>query len=152
TADEVRALLVALDDEPGDLRAFMRLRFLTATRGGELLAVKHEHVDLDAQVLTIPAEIAKAGKAHRVPLVDEAVAILKARQESATSPYLFPAAKVSSTSGHRVGLQDFYKRLRVKSGVQFTGHDLRRWWSSTAASLEVPHEIISHALGHTIPT
>ena len=152
TADEVRAIVVALDTEPADLRDYIRLRFLTATRGGELLSTKWEHVDLEGVVLTIPAEVAKAGKAHRVPLVDEAATILRERQGNATTAYVFPTARpTTSQAGRRTGLQEFYKRLRAKSGVAFVGHDFRRWWASTAASLGIPHEVIAHALGHQVP-
>ena len=43
------------------------------------------------------------------------------------------------------------KRLRSKSAVAFVGHDLRRWWASTAAGLGIPHEVIARALGHQVP-
>src|SRR3989442_1188745 len=130
TVDEVRAILTALDNEPADLHDFVRLRLLTATRGGELALAKWEHVDLAGKTLTIPAEVAKAGKMHRVPLVEEAVAILRARQEAGDgSPFVFPATRSDAQVGRRTGLQHVYKRLRVESGVAFVGHDLRRCWA-----------------------
>src|SRR5436309_5198459 len=46
TADEVRAIFRALEDERGAMQAYVRLLFLTASRGGELLRLRWEHVAL----------------------------------------------------------------------------------------------------------
>ena len=50
---------------------------LTAARTGEVRFMTWEEVDLDAAVWEIPAERMKAGRSHRIPLSDQAVAILR---------------------------------------------------------------------------
>jgi len=153
TQEEVRSIVAALETEPTDVRDLLTLRFLTATRTGEALAMRVRDLDLDARTWTIPPEVAKTHQALRVPLVDQAVTILRARAaERGADAYVFPTARPTlSASGRRTGVWDAYDRIRRKSGVDLKGHDTRRWWASTAASLGVPHEVIARALGHQVP-
>ena len=41
---------------------------LTAARSGEVRLARRDEIDLDAEVLTVPAERMKANREHRVPL------------------------------------------------------------------------------------
>ena len=110
--------MAALDTEPSDVQDYMRLRFYTATRGGEALSLRWADLDLDAKVWTVPADVSKTGKAHRVPLIEPAMVILRERRERAPGEYAFPTARpTTSRVGRRTGVQDMYKRLRRKSGV-----------------------------------
>jgi integrase len=59
----------------------MKIRFLTAQRGGEVIKMRWRDLDLDTGWWTIPGEHAKNGRAHRVPLVPEAIAIIKSQQK-----------------------------------------------------------------------
>ena len=63
---------------------------LTAARSGEAIGATWNEIDLDAAVWTIPAERMKAGKAHRVPLSEKALAIVKSLHENRTSQFVFP--------------------------------------------------------------
>lgn len=58
------------------------MRLLTAQRGGEVIKMRWRDLDLDAGWWTIPGEFAKNGRAHRVPLVAEAIAIVKAQRKN----------------------------------------------------------------------
>ena len=58
-------------------RALM-FTILTACRTGETLGARWQKIDFDARVWTVPAERMKSGRAHRVPLSEAAMAILKA--------------------------------------------------------------------------
>lgn len=64
------------------LAAAIKIRLLTAQRGGEVIKMRWRDLDLEAGWWTIPGEFAKNGRAHRVPLVSEAVAIIKAQQKN----------------------------------------------------------------------
>jgi len=153
TQEEMRAIFATLETEPADVRDLLTLRFLTATRTGEALALRVRDLDLDARTWTIPPEVAKTHQALRVPLVDQAVSIHRATAaERGADAYVFPTTLPTlSASGRRTGVWDAYDRIRTKSGVGLKGHDARRWWASTAAALGVPHEVIARALGHQVP-
>lgn len=74
-------------DEQGEPTVYLRGRLpslkcqrfmiLTAARGIEARGALHTEIDLEAKCWSIPAERMKAKKAHRVPLCEEAVQIVK---------------------------------------------------------------------------
>jgi integrase len=59
----------------------IKLRLLTAQRGGEVIKMRWQDVDLKTGWWTIPGEFAKNGRAHRVPLVRDAITLIKAQQK-----------------------------------------------------------------------
>ena len=60
-----------------------KMRFYTAQRGCEVFLLQWQDVDLDAAWWEIPGMFTKNGEVHRVPLVAEAVELLKKRQSNA---------------------------------------------------------------------
>jgi integrase len=148
TADEVRAIFKALEAERGAMKAYVRLLFLTGSRGGELLRLRWEHVALAPEAwLTFPSDITKSKREHRLPLSGAAVAVMRElREHTGMSAWLFPSTK--SAHGRRTANQDFYKRMRARSGVTFVGHDARRWCATTMAAAGIPLEVVGRILGH----
>jgi len=66
-----------LRERPGTGARALEFLILTAARSGEVRKATWDEIDLNARVWTIPAERMKAGKPHRVPLSDQAVALLE---------------------------------------------------------------------------
>lgn len=73
----IPALMQALAQRRGAAALCLRFIVLTGCRSGEARGATWGEVDMDAGVWTIPAERMKARRAHRVPLSDEAVAVLR---------------------------------------------------------------------------
>lgn len=71
------------------------LTLLCATRTSETLEATWSEVDLDRKEWRIPASRMKAGKEHRIPLCDAAVAVLKAQstQQDESGDWVFPGQK-----------------------------------------------------------
>jgi len=59
------------------IRDILRLQLLTASRKGEVCAIRWDEVDLDAGVWTLPAEKAKSGRLHRVMLSTQAQTLIE---------------------------------------------------------------------------
>jgi integrase len=142
--DEIRAVWSALDDEHQVMAALIRLRLLTAQRGGELHGARWDEVDLVSGWWTIPGDRSKNGLSHRVPLSPQALRIFKELHDYREStrrpnedgdlelsPWAFPSTRKTGPHVHHA--QKAFERLVARSGVKFRGHDLRR----TAASLMV---------------
>ena len=104
TEDEIRAVWKALDHEHQLMASLIRLRLLTAQRGGELHGARWEEVDLTTAWWTIPGDRSKNGLSHRVPLSPQALRVFRQlldyRQENAKaddngelqmSPWVFPS-------------------------------------------------------------
>jgi integrase len=66
---------------------------LTATRSSEAMQARWQEIDLDAKVRTLPANRMKAGREHRVPLSERAVAILREMKPGASGEYVFPGQR-----------------------------------------------------------
>jgi integrase len=148
---------LAYDDLPkfmADLRArqstaALALEFciLTASRSSEVLNAEWSEFDLERKVWTIPANRMKAGHAHRIPLTDRALDILKSLPKLEGNPHVFPGnARGKPLSGMAMAMQ-----LRRMKRENITVHGFRstfRDWASEQTSF--PHETCEHALAHRI--
>ena len=74
---QVPAFMSRLRESGGLVSRALQFTILTALRKGEVMARMGE---IDCDVLTIPAERMKQGRAHRVPLSPAALAILEAQR------------------------------------------------------------------------
>lgn len=131
---------------------------LTAARSGEVRGATWAEIDLDAGVWIIPAERMKAGKEHRVPLTQEAVALLKALPRMKGSDYVFPAARGGALSD--MALSACMKRINEardggyldpRSGRPAVPHGLRSTFRDWAAErTEFERDMAEIALAHNV--
>jgi integrase len=131
-----------------DATSALALRFgiLTAARYGEFSGARWSEIDLVAKTWLIPGSRTKTGKAHRVPLSSEALAVLEAAKplKSADDGLVFPGGKRDKP------LTDvaISKTLSlVAEGV--TTHGMRsafRDWVAEATTY--PREVAEAALAH----
>ncbi len=70
------ATVRAADVRP-PLTAVFEFQVLTASRPGEVRQADWSEMDIEARVWTVPAERAKSGRTHRVPLTARAIALLE---------------------------------------------------------------------------
>jgi integrase len=137
--------LRALDTVPSKALEFC---ILTAARTAEVVGARWEEINIQDRVWTVPASRMKAGKDHRVPLSDAAVAIVKQMAAIRQSEWLFP--------GHRLGQPIGRTMLtvtlaRVTGRKDLTVHGFRssfRDWCAETQS--VPREVVEMALAHAI--
>jgi integrase len=145
--DEIRSVWSALDHEVPMMAGLIRLRLLTAQRGGELLGAKWEEFDLTGGWWTIPASRSKNKLSHRVPLSPPALQILQQLHKSkGKSEWVFPSPVKKLPHVHHA--QKAFERLVERSGVQFRGHDLRRTAASLMVGGGVPRLVVSKILNH----
>lgn len=154
SAGEIRKVWNATQQEDPLICGVLRLRLLTAQRGGEVLSMNWADIDLESRVWTIPASRAKNGISHRVPLNDLAVEVLKSLHSArGSSPWVFPSP-VESGKKHIENIQKAIQRVRARpecTGIEFVGHDLRRTAASHMASAGVPRLVIGKILNHVEP-
>jgi integrase len=118
---------------------------LTACRTGEALAMRWDEVDWDQKLWTLGADRTKQGRPHQVPLSDRAVALLQARREKTSSPYVF--------TGHRHQHLSHKSMLHImrRMGVKETAHGFRSsfrdWCGDTT---EFAREHVELCLGHAV--
>ena len=131
---------------------------LTAARSGEVRGATWAEIDLDAGVWIIPAERMKAQREHRVPLTQEAVALLEALPRMQGSDLAFPAARGGALSD--MALSACMKRIHEardggyldpRSGRPAVPHGLRSTFRDWAAErTEFERDMAEIALAHNV--
>jgi integrase len=77
------------------------------------------------KILIVPRELTKSDREHRLPLSDFLVALLKKRYiYKKHSEWVFQSSRLKDK--HLGGGVGIVRRVRAKSGIHFTFHDLRR--------------------------
>ncbi len=122
---------------------------LAAARSGETRGTTWGEVDLDARVWTIPAERMKAGKEHRVPLSEFALALLGTRgQEDANEKLVFESEAKPGKPISDMSMTAVLRRMeRTEIAVHGFRSTFRDWAGETTG---FPREVIEAALAHGI--
>lgn len=123
----------------------LELLILTATRSGEVRGALWDEFDLENRIWTIPASRMKAGKEHRVPLCDRAIAILHYQLTHRFCDYVFPSHKNGQLSD--MTLAAVLRRMKVDAVPHGFRSTFRDW---CAEETDFPHEVAEMALAHTI--
>lgn len=130
--------------------AGLKLRLLTAQRGGEVQSMEWNEIEPDSGWWTIPASKTKNGLTHRVFLTGPALRIIEeARKlcEKKSSPFVFPGPR----GGHLENVQKAIRKVRELTGIDFTGHDLRRTAATQMTSMGIPRFTVQKILNHAEP-
>lgn len=154
SGEEIRTLWQGLDIAPMSegVKLALKLQLVTAQRKGEIVKATRAEFDLDEQIWTIPAERSKNGQAHRVPLSNLAIELIRTAQGVADadklfpSPWLFPSPTVDGPITTRAVN---YALTRSQLGIEnITPHDLRRTAASGMTSLGINRLVVSKVLNH----
>lgn len=88
------------------IRDYLLLSLLTGARRENVLSMRWDQVDLDGAIWYIPKT--KNHLPQHVPLSQDAIAVLQARKEGATSPFVFPG---TGKTGHLVEPKKGWQRV-----------------------------------------
>lgn len=147
-ADELPRFFDALNQEADTtLRDYFLLSILTGARRANLLSMRWDEINLDRSLWIIPHDKSKTGEKYQVPLVDQAVDILRQRKATSKTVWVLPSKR--SKTGHIVEPKSAWARLLARADIKdLRLHDLRRslgsWQAATGANLSV----IGKSLGH----
>jgi integrase len=138
---DIGAFMVKLRAQEELSARALEFLILTASRTGELLGARWEEINGDTW--TIPGERTKSGKAHRVPLSDRAVELLRGLPH--IGQYIFPGR-----AGEGMGETTLRKVLK-RTGYGVTVHGFRSSFRDWAAEA-TPHanHVVEQALAHAI--
>ena len=156
---DIGGVMARLSESQGTAARCLQLLILTAARSGEARGARWNEIDLDAALWVIPGERMKAGRDHRVPLSEPALAILvemmalKRRADALVFPGGRPGSPLSDVAlskalavaygGHdTIDTMDTMPRPTVH-GMRSTFRD----WCAEATAF--PREIAEAALAHS---
>ncbi len=120
---EMPRLWAAIEDVPDIYqRAAFKLYLLTGMRRNELLRLRWEQVDFDRGVVRLPES--KAGGPQTVPLVSDAMAILRDLPPMLHNAHVFPGNRPGKPL---VNIAKSWRRVRKAANLEDVRlHDLRR--------------------------
>ncbi len=145
---DVPAFLIDLRQREGMAARALEFTILTAARSGETRGATWREIDLDAGIWTIPGERMKAGREHRVPLTDAALAILRALprlEPDNPDSTVFFAPRGGQLSD--MTLTAVMRRMKVDATVHGFRSTFRDW---AADQTSFPREVAEQALAHTL--
>jgi integrase len=152
TEDEVLTVWQRLDEANMTVatKTAMRLLLVTAQRRGELARAQWADIDFTTALWTIPAEHAKNGRTHRVPLSSLALDLLNELKTRGTGTvWLFPSAKQNGSAMIEQSLSRAVRNNEEHFGIpHFTLHDFRRTAASMMTMLGIPRLHVSKVLNH----
>ena len=141
----VGAFMVRLRNAEGIGARALEFTILTAARSGEVRGATWAEIDRDAKVWTVPAARMKSGKEHRVPLTDEALALLDPLPMVAGTELVFPAPRGGALSD--MTLLAVLRRLDVPAVPHGFRSTFRDW---AAERSNYPRDVAEMALAHAI--
>jgi integrase len=144
---EAPAFMVELRRHGGIGHKLLEFIILTAARSGEARRATWDEIDLDAAVWTVPAAHMKAGKEHRVPLSEPALAVLQSVAALRTeNGQLFPGQSLLRL----LGVMALPRALRSTGRNDLTVHGFRSTFRDWCADTGKPGDIAEAALAHTV--
>ena len=150
TAEELRTFWTLTDPAGGKLPAHacaaLRFLLLTGARSNEVCSMPWSEISFDAATWILPAERAKNGRAHLVPLTASMLEILGDRPQAQRPVFWSATAMLEPRTLAKL------LRTALASGAAkiepFTVHDLRRSVETGMAAAAVPAEIRDRVLNH----
>jgi integrase len=144
---ELGEFMVKLRQQNGVAARALEFAVLSAARSGEVIGATWAEIDFDARLWTIPGLRMKAGKEHRVPLSDAAVAILEERAARRQSDFVFPGER----AGRPLSNMSLLMLLRRMGRGDLTTHGFRSTFSDwSAEQTNFPSEVREMALAHVV--
>jgi integrase len=144
---EIGAFTAELRQEEGVAARALEFVILTAARTGEVIGARWDELDLAERLWTVPGERMKAGREHRVPLSDAALAILGELAKARNGDFVFPGGR----AGRPLSNMSMLMLLRRMGRGDLTIHGFRssfRDWAAERTSF--PAEVAEMALAHTV--
>jgi integrase len=148
---DVPAFLTDLRERRGSASLALEWTVLTAARTGETLGASWAEVDTEARVWSIPGDRMKAGRAHRVPLSEAALAVLErareVRDHDGDDAFLFPGQRRGRPMSN-MSLEMVLRRMAVADTATVHGFrsSFRDWCGDTGIAREVAEVCLAHAV------
>lgn len=143
--DALGAFMAKLREVSGMGARALEFAILTAARSGEVRGAVWTEIDLEAGLWVVPAARMKAGREHRVPLSEAAVALLKALPRDPENGLVFFSPRGGALSD--MTLSAVLRRLSVPAVPHGFRSSFRDW---AAERTSYPGDMAELALAHAI--
>ena len=144
---EIAGFVAELRDQQGVAARALEFAILTAARTGEVIGARWDEFNVADRLWIVPGERMKAGKEHRVPLSNSALAIVQKLAETKSGDFVFPGG----VAGNPLSNMAMLKLLRRMKRDDLTVHGMRSCFRDWAAERSTfASEVAEMALAHTV--
>ena len=148
TAKNIIKLNSQFEKSEYQAKTLAMLMLLHGTRIGETRATRWDWVDWNDNSLLIPLESTKTKQAHKIPLTDFAIEMLKGYRQKQESKdykgtYMFP-----NGHGNNIGETKANNYIKSVSNGDWTAHDLRKLARTCWLDLDIDYFIGELLLNH----
>jgi integrase len=143
---KVQAFMGKLRERDAIAARALEFTVLTAARSGETLGAMWAEIDWEARVWVLPASRMKAGREHRVPLSDAAMAVIRPLYEHRTGQLIFTAPRGGQFSN--MAMSAVLRRMKIETATVHGFRSAFRDWCGNETHF--PREIAEQALAHVI--
>lgn len=148
--EEAPKLTKVLQENPGDLADVVWIAWFTGARQSNIVSMRWDEIDIQAQRWDIPANKAKGKRGRRRPihiaLTNEAMAVLSRRQNNSEWVFPNPDTKTQHMRFHHKA----WDALRKKAGLgDIHFHALRHTVGTWLGMSDASTLVIQRALGHS---
>ena len=144
---KISAFMTRLRREEGVAARCLEFTILTGARTSEAIGATWKEFDLDASLWTVPADRIKAGRVHRVPLADRAVAIVREQARFRQGDYVFGGRKLGAPLSN-MAMATVVRRMGLKNTTVHGFRSTLRDWA--AEQTDYPREVAEMALAHAV--
>ncbi|MGB4191996.1 MAG: site-specific integrase [Rickettsiales bacterium] len=144
--EEISKFFESLNNEPNEtFKDFFYICLLTGARRRNAQSMNWNNIYFNRFEWLI--QETKNGESQTLPLVPQAISILKNRYDGRTSDWVFPS--LASKSGHIEEPKKAWRRILKEANIKdLRIHDLRRTLGSWQAATGANSYIIGKSLGH----
>jgi integrase len=146
TDDELKSFWQATEELGFPFGPAFQIMALTGQRRGEVTSMRWSHINSSEAVWTIPASIAKNGRAHEVPLSTPVLDVIQHLPRFTGADFVFTTTGISPISGF--GRAKDRLDFAMDIAAEWRLHDLRRTVASGMARLGVAPHVIEKVLNH----
>jgi integrase len=137
--------MTAVRKRQGVASRALEFTILTCARTSEVIKASWDEIDLKAKIWTVPAARMKAGREHRVPLSDRAIAILKKLPREGEWVFVGPR------EGRPLSNMALLAVLKGMGCGDLTVHGFRSTFRDWAAeTTNFPRDVCEMALAHAV--
>ena len=144
--EKAPAFIERLRGRPALAARALEFTILTAARSGETLNATWSEIDLQRRVWTVPADRMKAGREHRVPLSEAAMALLQPLLELRDGDLIFPGQKRGRPLSV-MAMEMVLRRMETPVTVHGFRSSFRDW---AGEETDFAREIAEAALAHVV--
>jgi integrase len=126
---------------------FLLLLLFTGMRLQEVAALRWTEVDLERKTFHLPASRTKQKKPLNIPMSSHVYRLLAKRRKQGDATFVFWSF---GRTGHIRKGNDWIRKVKEGSGIEFSAHDLRRTFITTAARLGVNESASKSLVGHSL--